>query len=168
VQADRVKKSPAEDTPRSITSPLFDPTLVVNRMPSERSSRSAPPFRLSVNGSFDPAVVSLEGELDLAAAPQLRECLVGLVEGGATDIVLDVARLDFIDSTGLSVLVMALNRTRAVDGSTVLRNPSHSVMRLLEITGLLAVFGIEGEPLSEVGARHPEMEGSLSRSDGSA
>jgi anti-sigma B factor antagonist len=166
VQADRVKKSPVEDIPRSIASPLFDPTLVVNRMSSERSSRSTPPFRLTVNGSLDPAVVSLEGELDLAAAPQLRECLVGLVEGGATDIVLDVARLEFIDSTGLSVLVMAFNRTRAVDGSTVLRNPSHSVLRLLEITGLLAVFGIEGEPVSEGGAGHSDMESSLSRSHG--
>jgi anti-sigma B factor antagonist len=107
-----------------------------------------------VGGSIDPAVVSLEGELDLAAAPQLRECLVALTERGATDIVLDVTRLEFIDSTGLSVLVMALNRTRAGGGSTVLRHPSPSILRLLEITGLLAVFGVEGEPT-------PDLEGSL-------
>jgi anti-sigma B factor antagonist len=107
-----------------------------------------------VSGSIDPAVVSLEGELDLAAAPQLRECLVGLAERGATDIVLDVAQLEFIDSTGLSVLVMALNRTRAAGGSTVLRQPSPSILRLLEITGLLAIFGVEGGPILD-------LEGSL-------
>jgi len=132
-------------------------------MSSERSSRSTPPFRLTVGESANPAVVSLEGELDLAAAPQLRECLVALTENGATDIVLDVAQLEFIDSTGLSVLVMALNRTRAAGGSTVLRHPSHSVMRLLEITGLLAVFGVEGAPSFETGAHFPGLEESLAR-----
>jgi len=118
-----------------------------------------------VGESIDPAVVSLEGELDLAAAPQLRECLVALVESGATDIVLDVARLDFIDSTGLSVLVMALNRTHAVEGSTVLRHPSPSIIRLLEITGLRAVFAVDGEPVPGVATPQPEMEDSLSRAD---
>jgi anti-sigma B factor antagonist len=157
-----VKKSPAEEPIGSITSPIFDPTLVVNRM-SERTSRPAPPFRLSVSAATDPAVVSLEGELDLAAAPELRECLVRLTEGGATDIVLDVAQLAFIDSTGLSVLVMALNRSRAVGGSTVLRHPSPSIMRLLEITGLLAVFDVEGAPLADAGTHRSDLGGSLIR-----
>jgi anti-sigma B factor antagonist len=124
-------------------------------MSSERSSRAAPPFRLTVGEPPDGAVVSLEGELDLASAPELRECLGTLAEGGATHIVLDLGGLAFVDSTGLSVLVMAANRTRAAGGSTVLRHPSPSVIRLLEITGLLAVFEVEAEPALTRGGQGP-------------
>jgi anti-sigma B factor antagonist len=124
-------------------------------MSSEPSSRAVAPFRLTVGAASDADVVSLEGELDLASAPELRECLATLAEGGATDIVLDVGGLAFIDSTGLSVLVMAANRTRSVGGSTVLRHPSPSVMRLLEITGLLAVFEVDAEPALSRGGPGP-------------
>jgi anti-sigma B factor antagonist len=121
-------------------------------MISEGFRRSAPPFRLTVSGSGDRAVVSLEGELDLATAPQLREQLVTLAEQADTVIVVDLTNLAFIDSTGLSVLVMALNRSRAGGGTIVLRNPSQSVMRILEITGLVSVFGIEDKSVPTAGA----------------
>jgi anti-sigma B factor antagonist len=120
-------------------------------MISKGFSRSAPPFRLTVSGSGDRAVVSLEGELDLATAPQLREQLVTLAEADSV-IVVDLTNLAFIDSTGLSVLVMGLNRSRAAGGSIVLRNPSQSVMRILEITGLVSVFGIEDKSVPTAGA----------------
>jgi anti-anti-sigma factor len=119
---------------------------------SEGLPRAAPPFRLTVNGSADRAVVSLEGELDLATSPQLREQLVALTERADSVIVVDLTDLAFIDSTGLSVLVMALNRSRASGGSIVLRNPSPSVMRILEITGLVSIFGIEQQSVPTASA----------------
>jgi anti-sigma B factor antagonist len=119
---------------------------------SEGLSRAAPPFRLTVNGSADRAVVSLEGELDLATAPRLREELASLAEQADSVIVVDLTNLAFIDSTGLSVLVMALNRSQACGGSIVLRNPSQSVMRILEITGLVSIFGIEEQSVPTTSA----------------
>jgi anti-sigma B factor antagonist len=105
----------------------------------------APPFHVVVIRTDSGVVVGVEGELDLSTAPQLRDELVALAEEGQTRVVLDLTRLSFIDSTGLSVLVMALNRSRADSGSVVIRNPSQSVLRILEITGLVSVFTIAHE-----------------------
>jgi anti-sigma B factor antagonist len=104
-----------------------------------------PLFRVGVNRSDAGVVVAVDGELDLATAPELRDSLVALSEEGPTDIILDLTSLRFIDSTGLSVLVMAHNRARADRGSILLRNPSPSVLRILEITGLVSVFTIENK-----------------------
>jgi anti-sigma B factor antagonist len=149
----RVKQSPEEenlDVPFAAIRSNTD--CEAHRMFSEGFPRSAPSFRLSVSESADRAIVSLEGELDLATAPQLRDQLVTLAEQDGSDVVVDLTRLAFIDSTGLSVLVMALNRSRAAGGSIVLRNPSESVMRILEITGLVSVFGIDEKSVPTAGA----------------
>ncbi len=114
-------------------------------MPSESLPVPAPPFRVGVSRSDDRVVVAVEGELDLATAPQLRDRLVALSEEGQVQIVLDLTHLLFIDSTGLSVLVMAHNRARADGGSILIRNPSQSVLRILEITALVSVFTIESK-----------------------
>jgi anti-sigma B factor antagonist len=116
-------------------------------MASQESSGSEPLFRVAVTRSGAEAVVGLTGELDLASAPHLRDCLATLAEEGVTQIVLDLTDLDFVDSTGLSVLVMDFQRTRAEGGWTRIRNPTPSVTRVLEITGLASVFsiGADGE-----------------------
>ncbi|TDB89512.1 anti-sigma factor antagonist [Actinomadura sp. KC216] len=56
---------------------------------------------------MDLAIVTLNGELDVATAPQLRERLAAVLGEGADHLVLDFARLSFIDSSGLSVLTAA-------------------------------------------------------------
>jgi anti-anti-sigma factor len=112
-------------------------------MLSEGLPVPVPPFRVGVSRADDGSVVAVEGELDLATAPQLRDRLVALSEEGQPQIILDLTRLGFIDSTGLSVLVMAHNRARVDGGSILIRNPSPSVLRILEITGLVSVFAIE-------------------------
>lgn len=148
-----MKQSPEEETldlPFAAIRSITD--CEAHRMFSEGFPRTAPPFRLTVSEAADRAIVSLDGELDLATAPQLREQLVTLAEKDGGDVVVDLTRLAFIDSTGLSVLVMALNRSRAAGGSIVLRNPSDSVMRILEITGLISVFGIEEGSVPTAGA----------------
>lgn len=54
--------------------------------------------------------VALRGELDIATAPVLHQHLFELVDQGWTDIALDFAELRYIDSTGLSVVIMTLKR----------------------------------------------------------
>jgi anti-sigma B factor antagonist len=114
-------------------------------MSSQDLTGSEPLFGVAVTQTEAHAVVALSGELDLNSAPALRDCLAGLAEGGTTEIVLDLSDLDFVDSTGLSVLVMDFHRTRAAGGSTVMRNPSPTVMRVLEITGLAPIFSVGTE-----------------------
>ena len=114
-------------------------------MSSEGPARLEPPFRVSVSRSDGRVLVAVDGELDLATAPELRDVLVALSEDGDKEVTLDLTGLEFIDSTGLSVLVMTFTRARAAGGSLVIRNPSQSVTRILEITGLVSVFTIEHE-----------------------
>ena len=85
-------------------------------------------------------VLTLRGELDAHTAAQLDEAVAGLVSDGQERLVLDVAELRFVDSSGLRSMIHA----QGPDGSRVveLRSPSSSVLRLLEVTGLGDSFDI--------------------------
>ena len=85
----------------------------------------------------------LYGELDHATAPDLREPLQAAIESGVSAYLIDLSDCDFIDSTGLSVLVHA--RSQVVDegdGRFELCCPDSQIRRLLEITGIDEAFGI--------------------------
>lgn len=81
-------------------------------------------------------VVSVYGEIDVATAPSLREVLIGLVGEGATDLVLDLDGVDFLDSTGLGTIISALKRARTHGGDLRLVCTQPRITRLFEITGL--------------------------------
>jgi anti-sigma B factor antagonist len=81
-------------------------------------------------------VVSLHGELDVATAPELREQLIELVNGGRNQLVLDLEGIDFLDSTGLGTIIGALKRARTHGGDLRLVCTDTRITRLFEITGL--------------------------------
>ncbi len=99
-------------------------------------------LRVVVSGIDGHHEVRLLGELDMATAGDLREELVRLASGGATQVTVDMADLSFIDSTGLSVLVSALKRLRQQGGQMTLRSPGPGTRKVLEITGLTEIFSI--------------------------
>ena len=101
-----------------------------------------PPFDLSATTEGESAVLTLSGELDLATAPAVRECLNELVGGGARQVVVDLRQVDFLDSIGLGVLVGAYRRLREREpaGSLRLVCTSERVIRVFELTGLLLLF----------------------------
>ena len=91
-------------------------------------------------------LVVLRGDLDLATAPELRECLVGVIEEGAR-IVIDLESVTFLDSAGLGILVGGLKRARTYGGELELVCSSSAVLKPIEITGLDRVFTIHrGRP----------------------
>jgi anti-sigma B factor antagonist len=87
-------------------------------------------------------VVDVKGEVDLFTAPKLREHVVGLVEEDQRRIVVNLEDVDFMDSTGLGVLVGALKRLKEKDGQLALVCSQGSVLRVLTVTGLNKVFAI--------------------------
>lgn len=87
-------------------------------------------------------VVAARGEIDVAAAPQLRERLVDLIEDGRTRLVVDLEDVDFVDSTGLGVLVGAVRRARSADGDVRLVCTNSRLLKVLDVTGLDEVFVI--------------------------
>ena len=98
------------------------------------------PFDMRVDVVGDTATVALRGELDVATAPTLREHVVRLISEGRTTIVFDCTGLDFIDSTGLGVLIGARARCLAANGSVALTGVKPALQRLLVVTGIDGLF----------------------------
>ena len=78
----------------------------------------------------------LSGELDVSTAPQLRDQIQLLIESGATRFTCDIAGLRYLDSSGLSVLLMAHKRLEKLGGTLILQSPVPNVRRLFEVTGI--------------------------------
>jgi anti-sigma B factor antagonist len=89
-------------------------------------------------------VLGVHGEVDVSTAPQLRQHLVELASSGAATAVVDLAGVDFLDSTGLGVLVSGLKRFRTIGGDLLLVCTHRRVLKVFEITGLTNVFSIHG------------------------
>jgi anti-anti-sigma factor len=88
------------------------------------------------------AVVTLRGELDLAAVPAVESHLIAAVAAYGPSIIVDLAGLEFVDARGLGVLVRMLKWTRERGGDVSLAAPQRQVRWVLEITGLIAVFSV--------------------------
>lgn len=90
------------------------------------------------------SVVAVTGELDVATAPKLRGQIVEIATGGGINIVLDLSRVEFIDSTGLGVIVGSLKRVRGLGGDLRLAGAEPGVQRVFEMTGLDRVMPLWG------------------------
>ncbi len=88
------------------------------------------------------AVVSVEGEVDVYSAPQLRDRLAELLASGERDLVVDLSGVRFLDSTGIGTLVAALNGAAEVGGTLCLVCDQDRILKLFRITGLDAAFTI--------------------------
>jgi anti-sigma B factor antagonist len=97
---------------------------------------------LSTRQEGDRTVVAVGGEIDVYTAPKLREHLIDLVSGGTNHLIIDMEGVDFLDSTGLGVLVGGLKRVRSQDGSLHLVCTQDRILKIFRITGLTKVFPI--------------------------
>jgi anti-sigma B factor antagonist len=88
------------------------------------------------------SVVDVKGEIDVYTAPKLREKLIELVSEGSYNVVVNLEGVDFLDSTGLGVLVGALKRVKAHDGTLSLVCTQEKILKIFKITGLTKVFPI--------------------------
>ena len=102
-------------------------------------------FAAEVRSDPEPGTrtVALAGELDLAVATKLWEALEPLLDGAPRCLVLDLSDVEFMDSTALSVLVRAHRRLMHDGGELVIRRPSDAAARILEVTGLGQLFGLD-------------------------
>jgi anti-sigma B factor antagonist len=84
----------------------------------------------------DTHVIELIGELDLDGAPRLEEELLRVEASDASSIIVDLGSLEFIDSTGIRLLLMAAERSTDTGRFTLLKGP-RQVHRVFEITDLV-------------------------------
>ncbi len=97
-------------------------------------------------------VVELIGEVDVYSAPQARQAMHELVEGGANHLLVDLRATDYLDSTAMGVLIGVLRRVKESGGWVKLVGPLPRVRRLFEITRLdqiIPIFNSEEEALAE-------------------
>lgn len=87
-------------------------------------------------------VVAVGGEIDVYTAPSLRDKITELVGAGVYDLVVDLSAVEYLDSTGLGVLVGGLKKVRAHDGSLQLVCDQERLLKIFRITGLDKVFVI--------------------------
>ncbi len=90
-------------------------------------------------------VVVVGGEIDVYTAPKLRDRISELVAAGHYHLVVDMRAVEFLDSTGLGVLVGGLKKVRAHDGSLELVCNQDRLLKIFRITGLAKVFVIHGD-----------------------
>ncbi|KKK57483.1 hypothetical protein LCGC14_3054010 [marine sediment metagenome] len=87
-------------------------------------------------------LLKLDGEVDVYTAPKLKSRLVDLVDQGKFKIVVDLEQVDFMDSSGLGVLVGGLKRVRSHEGAIALICTQENILKIFRITGLVKVFPI--------------------------
>ncbi len=90
----------------------------------------------------DMCAVSLDGEVDVYTAPRLKEELVSVIDAGCVNVIVDLEKVGFIDSSGLGVLVGALRRARERDGVVRIVCTRDNILKIFRITGLDKVFPI--------------------------
>ena len=103
----------------------------------------------------DTHVIELGGEVDLYTAPEFKERMVQVIEQGKKQVVVDLSKATFIDSTTLGVLVGGVKRLRTNDGQLSLVCSDRNITKIFEITGLDRVFTIypsREEAVSTIGA----------------
>lgn len=100
---------------------------------------------LSISSSLEQGVAEIElrGELDLASAPALEAELSNVERGDPRRIVIDLAGLGFIDSTGLRLLLQTQARASEQSRKLLLRPGGPAVQRVLAVTGALEVLSFE-------------------------
>jgi anti-sigma B factor antagonist len=112
-------------------------------------------LELETNKHDDQTVLTVRGEIDVYTAPRLRQAIVDLVDAGAVNLVIDMEKVDFLDSTGLGVLVEGLKRVRTRGGDLSIVVTQDKIIKIFEITGLNKAFSLHtsvdhalGEPVS--------------------
>ena len=103
------------------------------------------------DGPFD--VIEVGGEIDVYTAPRLREAIVAAIEADHTRLIIDVEKVEFLDSTGLGVLVGALKKVRADGGTLDIVCTQERILKIFDITGLDKVFGLH-RTFAEASAAH--------------
>lgn len=88
-------------------------------------------------------LVSLEGELDSAAAVEVEQLLQPLYKTEGRDVIIECAKLEYIASSGLRILISILKGAKAGGSKVVLKNLNEDIQSVFKLTGFISLFDIE-------------------------
>ncbi len=87
-------------------------------------------------------LLAVTGELDMFAAPELKRTIADALEGEALDLIVDLTRTTFIDSSGLAALILAMKRARGRGGQLIVVDGGGSVARTFQVAGVDQIITI--------------------------
>ncbi len=91
----------------------------------------------------EPYLVRLDGEIDISRKKELRDVVMGFRRSDEHSCAVDMARVTFMDSTGVGSLVALLRTAQSRGGTVTLLDPCPDVLRVLEVTHLDSMLTIE-------------------------
>jgi len=90
-------------------------------------------------------LMDVAGEIDIYTANKLKETLIQMLNEHNESIKINCEELEYLDSTGLGVLIGALKRLKLKNKNILINKPRSNILKLLNITGLNKIFIVEGE-----------------------
>jgi anti-sigma B factor antagonist len=100
-------------------------------------------IKIEINEKNNGKLVFVEGEIDAYTAPALREKIVPLTEKEGLNVTIDLSGVNYMDSTGLGVLIGAYKSSQKYGSFLKITGLTERVERLFEITGLMEIMDIE-------------------------
>ena len=101
-------------------------------------------MKIQVTNQGDVQVIELEGELDFHSSPELRSKLGELTNKQATKILINLTKVDYMDSSGIATFVEAFQKTKRYNGRLILAELTPTVRGVFEIAKLESIFEITG------------------------
>lgn len=126
--------------------------------PAESRDGGAPPSRsgdtmdIDVTGSAGITVVAPQGDLDMAAAEQMKRTLTKLLDEGKKKLLVDLGKVGYVDSSGMGALVASLKQARTAGGDLRLCALQDDVRAIFEMTRLNKAVTIHGSRTEALGA----------------
>lgn len=93
-----------------------------------------------IDGKF---VVTLEGEMDTAAAVEAEEVLKPLYQSSGKDVIIDCKGLEYIASSGLRILLSILKAAKAAGSKVIMRDVNDDIKNVFKLTGFISIFDFE-------------------------
>jgi len=116
------------------------------------------PLEITESEREDVVILTLKGRLALGESNLVREKITALSAAGKHKIVVDLSSVEYIDSTGLGVLVICFTSLKRQGGALKLVNPNKRNVELLLLTKLHTVFEVFNEPQDAVNSFFPDRQ----------
>lgn len=114
----------------------------------------------SLRQEQDIPVLDVTGEIDIYTTPQFKEAVSAAIDQNKPAIVINMANVTYMDSSGFGTLLSATKRLRPLDGALYLSGCNEAIQRMLQITRLNTIFGVystEAEALAAAKAAPGEL-----------
>ncbi|MBX7059330.1 MAG: STAS domain-containing protein [Leptospirales bacterium] len=99
-------------------------------------------MEINVKKKDNRIIFELEGSLDIYTSLDLKAALEEHVKGESPDVIIDMDRLTYIDSSGIGILIKALNYVQGIKGKLSVANLKPAIEKVFKVSGLTSYFEI--------------------------